>query len=138
MLVSVDPLNYLIAPRICASIIMIPLLSGFFSLFGVISAFSIGVGIYDVDVGVFFDNIRAITNPSDIISGLEKAMIFGAIFSSIGCYKGFTAGRGAKGLERLQQKPLRGCFSNHHPHCRLLYKLHSNVIKKKLDLRSKF
>ena len=65
-----------------ASIIMMPLLSGFFLLFGVISAFAIGVGIYDVDIGVFIDNIRTITSPGDIISGLQKAMMFGAIFHS--------------------------------------------------------
>ena len=95
---SVDPYSYLIAPRVAASIIMMPLLSGFFLLFGVISAFAIGVGIYDVDIGVFIDNIRTITSPGDIISGLQKAMIFGAIFSTVGCYKGFNAGRGAKGV----------------------------------------
>jgi len=95
---SVDPQSYLIAPRICATVIMMPLLSSFFVLFGVLSAFLIGVGIFDIDVGVFIDKMRWITQPKDVISGMQKAMIFGLILSSVGCFKGFHAGRGAKGV----------------------------------------
>lgn len=95
---AVDPLAYLIAPRICASVLIMPLLSALFVLFGVASSFAIGVGIFDIDVGVFFERIRWITKPADILSGMQKAMVFGAIFSCIGCYKGFYAGRGAKGV----------------------------------------
>ena len=58
----------------------------------------IGVVIFDVDVGVFLDTIRWITKPTDIISGMQKALIFGGILSCIGCYKGYHTSRGAKGV----------------------------------------
>lgn len=97
---AVNPINYLVTPRMLASILMMPLLSALFTLAGVTSAFAIGVGMYDVDVGIFFEKIRFIVAPRHIIQGLEKAAIFGAIFSSTGCFKGFHAGGGAKGVGR--------------------------------------
>lgn len=97
---AVDPISYLIAPRVLATVLMLPLLSAIFVLFGVISAFFIGVTLFDVDVGVFIDKIRWITKPSDLIDGMIKAMIFGAILSCIGCYKGYHTERGAKGVGR--------------------------------------
>jgi phospholipid/cholesterol/gamma-HCH transport system permease protein len=77
-----------------------PLLAAFFVLFGVLSSFVIGVMIYDVDVGIFFEKIKWISQPNHIIQGMLKAVIFGGIFSSIGCFKGFYAAGGAKGVGR--------------------------------------
>ncbi|MCB9228252.1 MAG: ABC transporter permease [Deltaproteobacteria bacterium] len=97
---SVNPVAYLASPRVLASMIMMPLLCGFFIICGILSCFLIGVMIFDVDVGIFIDKIRWITKPQHILQGLEKAMIFGAIFSTIGCYKGFSANGGARGVGR--------------------------------------
>lgn len=95
---AVNPIGYLASPRILATIIMMPLLSGIFVLFGVISSYIIGVMVYDIDVGVFFERIKWITEPLHIIQGLEKAAIYGAVLSTVGCYKGFYADGGAKGV----------------------------------------
>lgn len=95
---AVNPIGYLVVPRILASILMVPLLSGFFTLVGVLSAFTVGVLLFDIDVGIFMEKIQWINKPMDIIEGLQKAAIFGAIFSSICCYKGFYASGGARGV----------------------------------------
>lgn len=95
---AVNPIGYLVSPRILASLLIMPLLSSIFLLVGVLSAFFIGVVIYDVDVGIFFDKIKWISQPNHILQGMLKAVIFGIIFSSIGCFKGFYAGGGAKGV----------------------------------------
>jgi len=97
---AVNPYSYLVAPRLLGSVVMMPLLTCVFTLAGVIAAYLIGVALYDVDVGVFFDKIRWIVEPRHIIQGMEKAAIFGAIFASVGCYKGFNAKGGAKGVGR--------------------------------------
>lgn len=97
---AVDPLNYLVAPRILGAMVMMPLLSVLFILAGVTSAFLIGVGMYNVDVGIFFEKIRFIVAPRHIVQGMEKAVVFGVIFSATGCFKGFHAGGGAKGVGR--------------------------------------
>jgi phospholipid/cholesterol/gamma-HCH transport system permease protein len=95
---AVNPIGYLVSPRILASVLIMPLLAAIFILFGVLSAFIIGIIIYDVDVGVFFEKIKWISQPKHIFQGMLKAIIFGGIFSSIGCYKGFYAAGGAKGV----------------------------------------
>ena len=95
---SVNPIGYLCSPRILASMIMMPLLVGCFILCGVISSYIIGVLLFDVDTGVFIERIQWVTKPKHINEGLQKAIIFGAVFSTVGCYKGFYASGGAKGV----------------------------------------
>lgn len=95
---AVNPVGYLAAPRVLASMIMMPLLCGFFTICGVLSCFVIGVLIFDVDVGIFIEKIKWISKPNHIVQGLQKSIIFGGIFSTIGCYKGFNAAGGAKGV----------------------------------------
>ncbi len=95
---AVNPYSYLIAPRVSATMLMMPLLSAIFVLSGVAAAFFIGVTFYDVDVGVFFEKIRWIVKPKHVIQGLQKAAVFGLILSSIGCYTGFHARGGARGV----------------------------------------
>jgi phospholipid/cholesterol/gamma-HCH transport system permease protein len=97
---AVNPYNYLVAPRIWASVVMMPLLTIIFIMSGVACSFFIAVAIYDVDLAVFFDKIQWVVKPRHIWEGVQKAMVFGLIFSSVGCYKGFNAGGGAKGVGR--------------------------------------
>lgn len=95
---AVNPISYLIVPRMMASLIMMPLLNGIFIIAGISTAFAVGVLIYDVDQGIFFQRISAMVKTKHLIEGMEKALIFGFIFSSAGCYKGLHAGRGASGV----------------------------------------
>ena len=97
---AVNPYNYLVAPRIWASVVMMPLLTMIFIVSGVFCSFMIGVAIYDVDLAVFFDKIQWIVKPRHLWEGAQKAMVFGMIFASVGCYKGFNARGGAKGVGR--------------------------------------
>ncbi len=95
---SVNPYAYLVAPRILASVLMMPILSTFFVISGVGMAFLVGVMFYDVDIADFFSKIEWVLAPKDILSGIEKSLVYGLIFSSIGCYQGFHASGGAKGV----------------------------------------
>src|SRR5690606_13738526 len=97
---AVNPIWYLVAPRILASMIMMPLLTAVFVLWGVGSSFVIGIMLFDVDVGIFFENLSWIVKPEYVFQGMQKAAIFGLIFSSLGCFTGFYAGGGAKGVGR--------------------------------------
>lgn len=97
---AVNPYAYLVAPRILGAVIMLPLLTAIFILVGVATAFLIGKAIFEVDVGTFFEKLRWMVKPRYIFQGMEKGAVFGIILSSIGCYKGFFAGGGAKGVGR--------------------------------------
>ncbi len=97
---AVDPYNYLIAPRLIASVLMMPLLSSLMVVVGVIASFGVGVLFYNVDIADFFAKIEWIIDTDDLIMGAQKAMLFGFIFATIGCYEGFNAQGGAKGVGR--------------------------------------
>lgn len=97
---AVNPYGYLVAPRILGGVFMMPLLAAIFILSGVFAAMLTGVVFFDIDLGTFFEKLRWMVKPRYIFQGMIKAAIFGAILSSIGCYKGFFAGGGAKGVGR--------------------------------------
>jgi phospholipid/cholesterol/gamma-HCH transport system permease protein len=97
---AVNPYGYLVAPRVLATAIMLPLLTCIFILTGVFTSFVIGVTFFDVDVGTFFEKMRWMVKTRYIFQGMQKAGWFGLIVASIGCYKGFYAGGGAKGVGR--------------------------------------
>lgn len=95
---AVNPYNYLIAPRLLGSIIMMPVLMVFFLVIGVVTSYLIGVMVYNVDVADFVARIQWIVSPEDIFMGMQKAALFGLVFSSLGCYQGYFARGGAKGV----------------------------------------
>lgn len=95
---GVSPFNFLIGPRILATVLMLPLLTALFLFVGVLSSYFIGVIIFNVDSGVYVANIQWISEPIHIVEGLVKSAIFGLVLASVGCYQGLGAGRGAKGV----------------------------------------
>ncbi len=97
---AVNPYGYLVAPRILGAALMLPLLTCVFILVGVFMSFVIGVTFFDIDVGTFLEKMRWMVKPHFIFQGMEKSAVFGLILASVGCYKGFYAGGGAKGVGR--------------------------------------
>ena len=95
---AVDAAHYLVTPRILASMIMLPLLEILFVFIGMVGAYGVAVGLMEVDPGMFINNIKVIVELPDLVNGAIKAIVFGLAVSSIGCYKGFTASGGAKGV----------------------------------------
>ena len=75
---AVNPYGYLVAPRILATVIMMPLLSSIFVISGVFTAFIVGVGFYDVDVGHFFERIGFVVSPKDVLPRLAESHRFWA------------------------------------------------------------
>jgi len=97
---AVDPINYLVVPRVLASMFIMPLLCGIFIFIGTIGAFVTGVAVFDVDVGIFIDRIKWMVEPRDIFNGLEKAFFFSLIIAAMACRYGLNASGGAKGVGR--------------------------------------
>lgn len=95
---AVDPFNYLMAPRILASTLMMPLISSLMVFSGVVTAFLVGTLFFQVDMADFFSKIEWIVDLEDLFMGMQKAALFGFVFSSIGCFQGYYASGGAKGV----------------------------------------
>jgi phospholipid/cholesterol/gamma-HCH transport system permease protein len=95
---AVSPVQYLLAPRLLASLVMLPLLCILYSCIGMVGAWLVAVKTLGVDLGMFLDNIEKYLMPSDFYMGLYKSLTFGFLICSISCNQGFNAAGGAKGV----------------------------------------
>jgi len=95
---AVDPIEHLMVPRILAGIICLPILTLFFNVIGIFGGYLVGVGTLGLSSGTFISQMVSAVAPVDVYSGLVKALLFGLCFSWISCYKGWTCGYGAVGV----------------------------------------
>ena len=97
---ATHPVDYLVTPRFVATVLAMPLLTAESISIGIASGFGVGVGLLGIDPVYSWQNMLRYTNPSDVLMGLTKCIIFGAIIAMIGCYKGLTCDEGAEGVGR--------------------------------------
>jgi phospholipid/cholesterol/gamma-HCH transport system permease protein len=95
---SVSPIQYLLSPRMLASVVMVPLLCVLYTVVGTAGAWLVAVVWLNVDPGVFIDKIRQLMLPRDLWMGIIKAAVFGFLISSISCKHGYYASGGARGV----------------------------------------
>ncbi|MCS6914710.1 MAG: ABC transporter permease [Myxococcales bacterium] len=107
---AVNPIQYLVVPRVVAGVIMVPLLSMLFVASGMLGAYVVAVGIQNVDRGVFIENTRWFLDINDILQGLCKATVFGLTLTLISCYQGYHARGGAKGVGVATTRAVVGSF----------------------------
>lgn len=94
----IDPQQYLVAPRIIASTLIMPFLSMFCTFFGILAGYVASVHVLGINPDTYMEAIRENCTMSDITNGLIKSVIFGFLYSTIATYKGYIAHGGAKGL----------------------------------------
>ncbi|WP_034621628.1 MlaE family ABC transporter permease [Desulfovermiculus halophilus] len=100
---DINPIRYLISPRILASLISFPLLTALFDVVGIIGGYLTGVILLGINPGVFFSRMESLVVVADVTGGFVKALFFGIIVVTICCYQGFyvhqrAGGHGAKGV----------------------------------------
>ena len=95
---GVSPIQYLLTPRLLASVIMVPLLCVLYTSVGMLGAYLVAVGLLGGDPGVFMQSIRDTAVPQDLFMGIGKACVFGFLISAISCRHGFFAAGGARGV----------------------------------------
>jgi phospholipid/cholesterol/gamma-HCH transport system permease protein len=97
---AVDPMKYLMAPRLLAGLIAVPLLTCLFNVVGIFGGYLVGVGLLDLNPGTFMSQMISAVESTDINSGLVKSIVFGFIFGWVTSYKGYTCGFGAVGVNK--------------------------------------
>jgi len=95
---AVNPINYLIAPRFIAGIIMVPLLTTFSILMGIIGGYLISTSFFHLSGAAYLNSIPNHINNFDILSGLIKSICFGILLITICCHKGLKTKNGAQGV----------------------------------------
>ncbi len=97
---AINPVQYLVSPRIVAGVVSFPLLTSIFDVVGIMGGYVVGVGLMGVPSSSYFNGIGYNLVWHDISTGLWKALLFGLIVTWICCYKGYHAERMATGISR--------------------------------------
>jgi phospholipid/cholesterol/gamma-HCH transport system permease protein len=97
---GVDPVKYLVAPRVLACVVLIPLLTGIADLMGMMGSSLICLHVYQIDSHHYWMHTQNYVKVWDVLTGLGKAVVFGVVLSLIACHRGFRARAGAEGVGR--------------------------------------
>ncbi len=95
-----DPNRKLVAPRIVALILMLPLLTVAADIFGIIGGGLVASGVFNLDSDAYLTSVRFGITTQDIIGGVIKPLFFGLIIGSIACHKGLSTTGGTVGVGR--------------------------------------
>lgn len=95
---SVNPFKYLIAPRLIAGTLMLPILVLIGDIIGVFGGFLVAVHRLGFSQGSYLSQTWDVLETMDVVSGLVKAAVFGFIVAIMGCYHGYNSQRGAQGV----------------------------------------
>ncbi|HEY0094318.1 MAG TPA: ABC transporter permease [Archangium sp.] len=95
---AVNPVQYLLVPRVLAGLIMVPALTLLFDTSGIFGAYIVAVSVQNVSPGTFIARTQQWLDPIDIYEGLIKGAVFGLSVALVCCFKGYNATGGAKGV----------------------------------------
>jgi phospholipid/cholesterol/gamma-HCH transport system permease protein len=103
-IMSIDPVRYLVVPRLTAMTIMTPLLAFYTCMMGVVGGGIVANALLSVSWLHYIDNAFRFARAKDLYVGLLKAMLFGMIITIVSCHEGFSASRGAVGVGLATRK----------------------------------
>jgi phospholipid/cholesterol/gamma-HCH transport system permease protein len=91
-MMSVDPVDYVVAPKVVAFVVSMPLLSALFILLGLAGGYGVGVMLLGVDGGGYVTSLQeSIDVFEDVVPSLVKSLVFGLLIALIATYRGFHA-----------------------------------------------
>lgn len=97
---STNPMGWLVTPRLWAAILSVPVLVGVGDIVGIMGGWLVGINALGFTSQAYLSNSWAYLESWDVVSGLLKGAVFGAIVALSGCWFGMRAGRGAEGVGR--------------------------------------
>lgn len=97
---GVSPIRYLVVPRFVAGVLMLPVLTVFANIAGVAGAYIVSVYAAQVSSSVFLRSAEKMMGGDDLLLGLSKTFVFGAIIILVGCNQGLRTTGGAAGVGR--------------------------------------
>jgi phospholipid/cholesterol/gamma-HCH transport system permease protein len=101
---SLDPIRYLIVPKTIACIVMMPVLVIFAELVAYIASIITAVLFYDVSLHLYVMGLRMFFVAKDLLIGIAKTTVFGAVIALTGSHFGFQTERGAEGVGEATTK----------------------------------
>ena len=98
---GISPMEFLILPRTLSLLFMIPLLTIYADVVGILGGLVVGVGVMGFSVVHYIEQTQvALQGMWEVYSGLLKSVVFGLIIGLVGCYKGMHSGSDSSSLGR--------------------------------------
>jgi phospholipid/cholesterol/gamma-HCH transport system permease protein len=97
---AADPVDYLVVPRFLAMLFVMPLLTAESICLGIAAGYVVAVFLLNIDSTYTWYNMLHYTEATDMLAGLIKTFIFGAIIAVTACFKGLNSPQGAEGVGR--------------------------------------
>ncbi len=100
---DINPIRFLVSPRLVASIISFPLLTALFDVIGIFGGYLTGTLLLGMNPGIYFSRVESSVIMGDVTGGLIKPLFFAVIVSTICCFQGYFThtrleGHGARGV----------------------------------------
>jgi phospholipid/cholesterol/gamma-HCH transport system permease protein len=95
---AVDPIEYLVTPRVLAGLTMMPLLSVFFAGVGSLASAAIACGVMGLDPSIYWEQYAKVVDRIEITHCLVKGLTFGVVLTWVGCFCGYRAYGGARAV----------------------------------------
>ena len=103
-LMSINPVRYLVMPRMVALMIMMPILTVYTNIIGSVGGAVVGFTQLGVSLTAYFDNALRFAHNKALYVGLFKAVLFGIIICTVACHQGFSTKDGAVGVGMATRK----------------------------------
>ena len=101
---AVNPYRALVAPRLIAALIALPLLVVVAGFFTVLAGYLVAVHQLGVNPGTFLENVRSYTGMTDVLYGMVKGAFFAVMICTLSCYQGFYSEPGPEGVGRATNR----------------------------------
>lgn len=95
---AVDPIEYLVAPRVLAGLLTMPLLAAFFAAVAILAAALVSCGVMDLQWTIFWSQLAKVCDPLDMGHCLIKGAVFGLVLTWVACFCGYRAQGGARSV----------------------------------------
>jgi len=99
-MMAIDPVKYVISPKLIAGILSLPLLTAFFDVVGIFGGYLVGVNLLGVNEGAYFGKMVTAVTFTDIYGGVIKSLTFGLLIAWISTFMGVTAQADTEGVSR--------------------------------------
>jgi phospholipid/cholesterol/gamma-HCH transport system permease protein len=92
---GISPMEFLVLPRMLALILMMPLLTIYADLVGILGGAVVGMGMLGLGSTEYFEQTRGAVNLASFFIGVSKSAVFGVLVALVGCLRGLQSGRSA-------------------------------------------
>ena len=97
---AVNPVHYLIVPRVAASVVVVPMLVVLSDFIGIVGGYLVGVKLLGINSTLYINKTVQFVEIDDMVNGLIKSAVFGLVLAVVSCHFGFRARGGAAGVGR--------------------------------------